>query len=228
MSEQGEPRTEWSLSNVVADRISVLRRRRNLNRDQVAERCTKLGYPALTAPALANIETGRRDKTGRRRRDVTVDELVVLAAALRVPPVLLLFPIGEARQVEVLPGRRNTGWDAAKWFNGEIPTDPDEVDEWRRSAAAVTRHRQNDQFQALWEMHKRFFEDAQDSLLDAGDEEAKRTYRKRLEDARTRRASAVVHWRDARFALRELGLTPPPLPEGAERVDDPPEVFKAL
>lgn len=46
--------------------------------------------PEITAQSVSNIETGRRDKDGRRRRFVTVDELIALAVALQVAPVHLL------------------------------------------------------------------------------------------------------------------------------------------
>jgi hypothetical protein len=40
---------------------------------------------------VANIESGRRDKQGRRRRDVSVDELVAFAQALEMSVGLLLW-----------------------------------------------------------------------------------------------------------------------------------------
>lgn len=46
--------------------------------------------PEVTAQSVSNIETGRRGKDGRRRRFVTVDELIALAVALQVAPVHLL------------------------------------------------------------------------------------------------------------------------------------------
>ncbi len=79
-----------SRSDIVANGIRTLRRSRGWSRDHLAERCARLGYPALTAPALANIETGRRDARGRRRRDVTVDELFVFAEAFGTPVDALL------------------------------------------------------------------------------------------------------------------------------------------
>jgi transcriptional regulator with XRE-family HTH domain len=214
-----EPRDNWRLSDTVAERISILRRRRDLNREQLAERCAKLGYPALTAPALANIETGRRDKAGRRRRDVTVDELVVLAAALRVPPLLLMFPIGEAQRVEVLPGRRNTGWDAAKWFIGELPESVAEYEEWARSAAALSRHRQHDEWAATWLMLTSHIEDAEVNLRGEGDDARRASYQERWDMLTSQRSDVEDRWREVRLTLRQLGLTPPPLPPGADAVD---------
>jgi hypothetical protein len=53
-----------------------------------------VGAPQLTASVIANIESGRRDKQGRRRRHVTVEDLVAFAFALETSPIVLLGPLG--------------------------------------------------------------------------------------------------------------------------------------
>lgn len=62
---------------------------------RLRRRCAEIGAPELTAQTIANIENGRRDATGRRRRHVTVDELLALAIALDVAPVHLMAPLEE-------------------------------------------------------------------------------------------------------------------------------------
>jgi transcriptional regulator with XRE-family HTH domain len=85
-----------TVSDVVAGRIRQIRRARDMTTDEVAERCAALGAD-LSAQTIFNIENGRRDKaTGKRRRMVTVDELLVLAMALNVSPVDLLVPADAA------------------------------------------------------------------------------------------------------------------------------------
>ncbi|MFD6889116.1 helix-turn-helix domain-containing protein [Streptomyces sp. NPDC059957] len=81
-----------TVSDVVAERVKEVRKRRGLTAVQLAERCAAIGVPELTPQSVSNIETGRRDKAGARRRYVTVDELVALAVALEVAPVHLLVP----------------------------------------------------------------------------------------------------------------------------------------
>jgi transcriptional regulator with XRE-family HTH domain len=71
-------------SDVVARRVREVRKRLGWSAERLAAECVQVGAPHLTASVLANIESGRRDQQGRRRRDVTVDELLQLAAALRV------------------------------------------------------------------------------------------------------------------------------------------------
>lgn len=83
-----------SISDVIADQIRALRKRKGLSREEIAAAARDAGAPeSFTATALGNIETGRRDAQGRRRRDVSVDELLWLAAAAELPPLALL---GEA------------------------------------------------------------------------------------------------------------------------------------
>ncbi len=76
---------------------AVRRRRDDLgwSARRLAEECERLGAPELTAAVIANIEHGRPDQQGRRRREVSVDELLVLAYALAIPPLLLLVPLGD-------------------------------------------------------------------------------------------------------------------------------------
>lgn len=105
------------LSDVVADEVTRLRKAAGLNRDQLAELCAKRGHP-LTAATIANIETGRRDAAGKRRREVTVDELVVLADALDTVPALLVFPLGRSPVTEWIGQGSVSTWEATQWFGG--------------------------------------------------------------------------------------------------------------
>lgn len=91
MLEKGQ-----TFSDLVAERVTCVRKSRGMTAQDLAERCatTEVGAPEITAQTISNIETGRRDKDGRRRRAVTVDELMSLAVALQVPPADLLAPFG--------------------------------------------------------------------------------------------------------------------------------------
>ncbi|MDT3395615.1 hypothetical protein RKE29_02935 [Streptomyces sp. B1866] len=107
-------------SDTVAGQVRRHRTRLGLNREQLAAECARLGAPDLTYAALTNIETGRRNKDGKRRRDVSVDELLVLGLALAVPPLLLLLPLGAEETVPTVPTAdpRDT-YTAWKWITGQ-------------------------------------------------------------------------------------------------------------
>lgn len=107
------------LSDELGEQLVRVRRAAGLTREQLAERCAEAGWPALTTAALGNLETGRRDKSGRRRREVTVDELVVLSYVLDVPALTLLLPITTKMAVEALPGRTISTADAMAWLRGD-------------------------------------------------------------------------------------------------------------
>ncbi|MEU5848950.1 hypothetical protein [Saccharopolyspora shandongensis] len=81
-----------TISDVIADAIRAARRRAGMTRAELADVATVVdgATQRFTAAVVGYIETGRRDSSGRRRRDVTVDELVELAAALATTPLALL------------------------------------------------------------------------------------------------------------------------------------------
>lgn len=79
-------------SDTVARRVREIRDGRGWSAARLAEQCAKAGYPQLTAEVIGNIERGRRDQSGRRRRDVTVDEMFAFARTFELPPALLLTP----------------------------------------------------------------------------------------------------------------------------------------
>ena len=86
---------------------------------------------------------GKLDSTGR---DLRVAEFLVFAAALDVPPALLLFGGYPDGVVEYLPGRECTSKQAVDWFSGAglLPTGPDEEPARGNTGtdlvAAVARH----------------------------------------------------------------------------------------
>jgi hypothetical protein len=77
---------------------------------ELADATARLGYP-ITRSQIANYESGRK-------QGLDVAELLVIAAALDVAPLELLFP-GEAdHPVERLPGQTVATSHAASWFTG--------------------------------------------------------------------------------------------------------------
>src|SRR6266540_4947288 len=88
MTENPEP--QGTVSDTVAHRVRELREGRDWSGARLAEECAKAGYPQLTAEVIGNIERGRRDSGGRRRRDVTVDELFAFARVFGLSPGFLL------------------------------------------------------------------------------------------------------------------------------------------
>ncbi|MBB0990929.1 hypothetical protein G6009_05530 [Dietzia sp. SLG510A3-30A2] len=84
---------------------------------KLAERTAELGFP-ISVNAITDLELGRRSR-------LEVTELLILGAALDVPPGQLLFPDLPNGRVEAIPGRRTLSILALRWIAGlSMPPTP--------------------------------------------------------------------------------------------------------
>lgn len=180
--------------------IRAQRGHQGLTAQQLADRVAEVGGK-LTRQAISKIENGDRG--------VSLDELLVLARALRVPPILLLFPVGKRETVEALPDMVTSTADAMHWFTGERPG-PSAKD-WERFAAPILLWRQHDRqvseyFNARDEV-RRWNQLAPSDELDT--QLRLQAIRERIED----------DLRTTRAEMRRHGLTPPALPDELKQLD---------
>lgn len=109
----------------VSDRIGAgvrtTRTRHDWTRDDLAGRLAALGAPHLTASVLYDIESGRPDAAGRRRREVSADEWIVLAVALDCAPVHLAIPLEDDEPCQLSPAVTEPAGLARQWFRGHHP-----------------------------------------------------------------------------------------------------------
>jgi transcriptional regulator with XRE-family HTH domain len=99
----------------------------SLSAQQLADETERLGYP-MTRSQIANYENGRK-------LSLDVAELLVLAEALKVPPVALLFGGPPDKDVEILPDWPGPAFCGIAWFCGDRElawpgpevTDPDDA-----------------------------------------------------------------------------------------------------
>lgn len=202
-------------SAVIAAQIRKRREQLGLNREQVAERCAQNGVPQLTQAALTNIETGRPDnKSSKRRRDVSVEELLVLARALETSPLLMMFPVGHQDQVEVLPGRSVDVWPALRWFTGQGRFPADTIDiPGVEDGTPVPGGRPIKLFEKHHELIRRHY------LLTLKTGQAQQEGADSLRALRAEFEAVESDLCDVREDMRTLGLTPPKLPENLVHVD---------
>ncbi|WP_329148329.1 helix-turn-helix domain-containing protein [Streptomyces sp. NBC_01456] len=108
-----EQSTEWPerLAATIAAEVLRYRRNQKMSAQRLSDRCAELGMEVPRA-VISNLENGRRTS-------VSVAELLVLAAALDVPPAALVFPVGYAEETEALPGAMLPPYEAVRWFGGE-------------------------------------------------------------------------------------------------------------
>jgi len=124
---------EWSVrvTRGIGQRVAYYRKRADLTASMLSARCGELGLP-IDRNVIAKLENGHRNS-------VTVDEVYVLAAALGVAPVMLLFGTGTEETAEVMPGRNVSSFRAARWFCDEGPL-PLPGSEWHPGALALYRY----------------------------------------------------------------------------------------
>jgi transcriptional regulator with XRE-family HTH domain len=223
------------LSDVVGERITTWRKRRGLNREALAERCAALGLH-LTAESFTNIESGRR-KDGVRRRTITIDELMVIARALNVPPILLIVPYPDKDNVELVPGEILATPEAVHWISGESSigqTTGDAWVDWVDTASPVLFLRAyRKEFDSYMDLSSQLVhaeqraehlnararnaesnnnENAQSVRLTANVQTAK------VKALRTEFTGAEQRIADLRATMIDEGFPPPPLPSGFEHL----------
>ena len=96
----------------VADEMKRLRGPQTVQ--WLSDRTAALGH-RIGRSRISDLERG--DRGGL----LGVAELLVLAAALEVPPAALLYPGLPFDDTEVVPNVHTTAWQALAWFNGEQP-----------------------------------------------------------------------------------------------------------
>lgn len=133
-----EPEPDWSarLALSVAREVRRHRQAKGMSAQQLSDRCAAIGMP-IQRSVLANLESGRRTT-------VTIAEIIILAAALEVPALALVFPAGYEKTFEGLPGKSGGTYEWAFWFTGEeaLPYEESEDIEKELLAHPLNRARQ--------------------------------------------------------------------------------------
>lgn len=107
------PQGDWSdgMAQQIGQRLRRYRDARGLSAQKVADACTALGVP-IDRNVLASLEN-------RRRNIVTVAEVIAFARVLGIPPLALIYPVGDDEPIEAFPGIQTDAFTAARWFAGE-------------------------------------------------------------------------------------------------------------
>ncbi|WP_231912711.1 helix-turn-helix transcriptional regulator, partial [Rhodococcus sp. EPR-157] len=118
-TEPGETRgsaaaREWAADTAkrIGGAVAHYRKKRDISAVELSSRTTDLGYP-ITRGTIAKIEGGHRGG----KFDVV--EVFILAAALEVPPALLMFPEFPDGPVSPVPTSDLSSFRAALWLVGE-------------------------------------------------------------------------------------------------------------
>jgi hypothetical protein len=111
---------QWAEDLVRRVGLAIKAARRGNSAAWLSDRTAQLGY-RVSPTVIAKLDSGHRGSV------LGVAELLVLAAALEVPPVALLFPDLPDGGVAFLPNRMIASDDAMRWFCGESGTMPFDV-----------------------------------------------------------------------------------------------------
>lgn len=188
-----EQPTEWParVSQTIARELRRHRTARGMSAQQLADECVRLGHTGLQRTVISNLENGRR-------RDVSVSDVLVLAAALEVAPAALIFPAGYAAEVEYLPGQAASPLEAVDWLIGAGAEEDSGL-------ALARRHRDLERrirgvYRRIWEQgiaEQRYGLELEDAEAEAGREMAR---------------ELTVQLHELREEMTARGLEVPPLP----------------
>ncbi|TGD89221.1 XRE family transcriptional regulator [Mycolicibacterium sp. CH28] len=113
--DEGAKEFELARAGWFGRAVSWRRKALNLTASELSRRTDELGYP-ISRGAIAKIESNLR--SGK----IDVAEVLVLSAALDIPPVLLLFPqFSTDGSGAVLPGVLAKEDEAVLWMSGQVP-----------------------------------------------------------------------------------------------------------
>ncbi|MBB4931419.1 transcriptional regulator with XRE-family HTH domain [Lipingzhangella halophila] len=203
----------------MAEEIRRYRKQRRLSVQRLADICTEDYALPIKRSVLANLESGRRPT-------LSVAELLVLARILEVPPLQLLFPIGQADEIEVLPGRTAKTWYAAQWFIGETPLDIDEAAAWATVNAAAY-YRSHERRVHDWRLRKDEVESRQAKAAQAATESEREAHTSAAEAQQQLLSMDEDVLTRERARMRKLGITPPDLPDDLDHLEEKRREAKA-
>jgi transcriptional regulator with XRE-family HTH domain len=103
--------TNLSASDLAGRRIRQIRERRGWTREDLADRCAGIGAEYITTTVITNLETRRRAS-----RQITVDELLVLAYVLEVPPLYLFAPADGTEKLQIARDVEKDSIESGAWI----------------------------------------------------------------------------------------------------------------
>jgi transcriptional regulator with XRE-family HTH domain len=106
--------SDWA-ADLHARIAAAIKKQRGSERSaqDIADRTAELGY-AMSRAQIANYESGRK-------KNLDIAELLIIAAALDIPPLVLLYPDLPAGDVEIIPNCPGNSFDAYLWAAGLVP-----------------------------------------------------------------------------------------------------------
>jgi transcriptional regulator with XRE-family HTH domain len=191
-----------------------------MSTQRMDERTAELGM-RIPRSVLANLESGRRNT-------VSAAEILVLAAALDVPPALLMFPLGRRELVDALPDLPLPPWQAFTWFTGERELGV--ITGAGARVAAITGPADNSGEIGMFRAHELYerswrrawwsLQNATKAAHEAASGEQAQAQQAVAKSMTEQANAAEDDLRMIRRRMKEQGLIPPPLPDELAHIDD--------
>lgn len=209
------------LATTVGQQVSRYRRELvpRLSAQDLADRTAALGHEVKRS-VIANLESGRRGT-------VTLADVLVLAAALGVPPAALAFPHDATAELELLPGHTVEPIVALDWFTGQraLPHVPWATASLEQIAEADIEHglrgqgvrdkldlyREHEHLLKLANTYALASEVYAVSARDTDDAESEKTYRQLAKVRREQLRLAELELERVRLDMEQAGIYLPPL-----------------
>ncbi|MFC7483383.1 helix-turn-helix domain-containing protein [Luedemannella flava] len=205
---------EQRLTSSIATAIRYWRDQRGMTAKDVEAATWRLGH-RVPKSVIVNLEN-------RRRESISVAELLIVAAALEVPPILLLAPLGRSESVEVLPDIGATPWQVRGWVHGAFvpPYEGLSYERWRYAQIILGLH---DVHRALVKRYMNAEERLRliarslpDLMAVESPDEAVATVMRRYRIVAQDLAGSLNELRDHRNSMEEDGFLLPELPSAIE------------
>ena len=209
----------------IGERVARFRKRaadvngKQMTVQALADRCAELGLP-LGRLTITKLERGNRQA-------VTPAEVMVLAVALEVPPVELIFPVGQSEYVEILPGRKVPALDGLRWFSGELALDVTEAALTARAprvgeeSAGLLLEEHEAVTGRLAQMEADAAQAADIARREPGDAGRQNEASYRVVAAEYFRPAAIQSLRRIRAEMRRREMILPPVPPGLDLGEEP-------
>jgi hypothetical protein len=110
--QQVKAQKPWDQGLIIKIGKTMRRVRGSISARELSDKTADLGH-RISPETIARLDTGHRGSA------LSVPELLVLAAALNMPPALLIFDGYPEDSVEYLPGRESTSHEAVSWLSGD-------------------------------------------------------------------------------------------------------------
>lgn len=135
------PHAPRTVSDIAGARVRTARERRGWTLQQLADAVSELGG-RISRHAIHDIERGRPGADAARQRQITLDEWLLLAEALAVPPLWLIVPLDGTDQLATTPATERGPASAIPWLLAERPghdLSEDAARSWRTARGALSQ-----------------------------------------------------------------------------------------